>query len=209
MTIKNYYEQRHITEVLHFTTNKGLLGILDSRSLKSRHRLSDDQRLEYILKLNTPRVMDREWLDYVNLSISRINSTLYDISSGKWHDDVWWCILSFEPAILTHDDVEFVTTNNIYPAAKRSRGLLGLENLFSDRVYGRYHTPIDRYDGMPDSFPTCEQAEVLYPGEITTDFLQRIYVATDEEQDDAYGQIAGTGHRHVDVVIEPRKFRGE
>lgn len=210
MSIEDLMRKRGIQEVLHFTTNKGLLGILDSKAIKSRSRLRNDQRLEYILKLNTPRLMDPAWVDYVNLSITRINSTLYDISSSRWHDnDVWWCVLSFSPEILTHSGVEFVTTNNIYPAARRGQGEENLSLLFADEVPARYSKIMTRAAEMPESVPTCEQAEVLYPGEFSTEFLQTIYVLTDQDQDDASAQLAAICHPNVDVVVDPKKFTDE
>ncbi|MFK5892075.1 MAG: DarT ssDNA thymidine ADP-ribosyltransferase family protein [Pseudomonadota bacterium] len=211
MSIDDLIGVRDIPEVLHFTTNKGLLGVLDSKAIKSRQRLKDSQRLEYILKLNTPKVMDLAWIDYVNLSITRINSTLYDISSGRWHNnsDIWWCILSFRPEILTHSDVKFVTTNNIYPAARRGQGEPALDALFADEVLARYSKKMTRSLEMPVSVPTCEQAEVLYPGEFSTEFLQKIYVLTDEDQDDASAQLAATCHPVVDIIVDPKKFTNE
>lgn len=211
MSIGNLIREYNIQEVLHFTTNKGLLGMLDSKAIKSRERLKDIQRLEYILKLNTPKVMDLAWIDYVNLSISRINSTLYGISSGHWHNnnDIWWCILSFNPEVLTHAGVEFVTTNNIYPAARRGQGEIGLNALFADGVFARYSEKLTRSSKMPKSVPTCEQAEVLYPEEFSTKFLQKIYVLTDDDQDDACAQLAVMGYSNVDVEVAPKKFTNE
>ena len=207
MSIEGVIRERDIREILHFTTNKGLLGILDSKAIKSRAKLCENQRLEHILKLNTPTVKDPAWIDYVNLSITRINSTLYNISSNAWHqDDSWWCILSFDPVILTHQNVTFATTNNIFPATLRNQGETGLNALFSDPVLGYYSKRVRRPLEMSASTPTCEQAEVLYPGEISTDFLQRVYVQTDEEQDDAYGQLAAVFDRNIDVVVTPEKF---
>jgi hypothetical protein len=57
----------------------------------------------------------------VNLSISRINARLFNISAKNWHRalDGWWAVLSFDPLILTHDGVVFATTNNAYPGVIR------------------------------------------------------------------------------------------
>lgn len=206
MKIKNIIDRREIKEILHFTTNLGLLGVLDSGKIKSRHRIKDDQRLEFILKLNTPLVRDGKWIDYVNFSISRINSNLFGISSNKWHSDMWWVILSFDPIILTHPKTTFVTTNNIYPAAQRGQGPASLEPLFANVVLGRYSTQICRTPETHSSVPTCEQAEVLYPGELSTEFLQTIYVSTEEHYDEVHAIISAIGHRTVDVICAPEKF---
>jgi len=52
MTIDDIVIQRKISEILHFTTNEGLLGILYSGALKSRQCLPQEKQLEYIYKPN-------------------------------------------------------------------------------------------------------------------------------------------------------------
>ena len=46
------YKGRGISEILHFTTNRGLLGTLVSKKLLSRYRLTDDKLLQHILYPN-------------------------------------------------------------------------------------------------------------------------------------------------------------
>jgi len=210
MTIKEIIQRRGIKEILHYTTNKGLIGILDAGKVKSRDRLQADQRLEFILKLNTPKVRDDpKWVDFVNLSISRINTDLFKISSEKWHpgSDLWWCILSFDPIILTHNGTYFTTTNNIYTGVKRNQGAVGLEALFSDMIIRWSGNIISRPRKLHESCPTCRQAEVLYPKELSTTFLQTIYVETDEKADAAYGIIGGVKHPEILVKVDPAKFQ--
>jgi hypothetical protein len=207
MTIGDVVARKGITEVLHYTTHLGLVGILDGAVVKSRSRLGCDQRLEHILRLNTRRVMDPGWEDYVNLSVTRINVRLFGISSIHWHPDVWWAILVFDPEILEHPDVTFTTTNNIYPSVLRNRGELGLEAMFAPVVRGRYGVVHQRTPMTPDNFTTDAQAEVLYPGEIATTFLRRVYVTRDDRQDEVYGQMRGLGHREVEVVVDPARFQ--
>src|SRR6266511_5391085 len=95
-------ERRGITEVLHFTTSKGLLGILYSRLVLPRRRLPRNKLVEHVYMVNAEVRYDPEWTDYVNLSIAQINTRFFDIASRKWHrdKDLWWCILSFSPVIL-------------------------------------------------------------------------------------------------------------
>lgn len=192
--------------MVHFTTAKGRLGILDSGVVKSRPRLQADERLEFILKLNTPVVRDAGWEDYVNLSVTRINSRLFDIASGRWHPGIPWCILGFNPTVISHDGVWFVTTNNMYPAARRAQGQGGLEALFANPVRGIYATPQWRTPNMPMNQPTDFQAEVLYPAELSTEFMTRIVVRSDEDQDEALGQMNAVGHRPVPVEVVPELF---
>jgi hypothetical protein len=208
MTIEEIVTRRGITEILHFTTNLGLVGILDSRFLKSRQRLEKDQRLEYIFSPNAAFRKDADWLDYVNLSISRLNSRFFSISKNNWHRqrDIWWCVLSFNPIILTHEGVYFTTTNNIYTAVRQRPGSEGLEAMFADAVVRWAGNSVVRSATTPAPFPTCEQAEVLYPGEVSTDFLQEIYVSCEEDADQVFGQIRALGHPEVQVNIMPKMF---
>lgn len=211
MTISSIIEERGISEIMHFTTNEGLLGILHTRALKSRQRLPQDKQVEFIYRSNASFRKDTPWLDYVNLSISRINAQFFDICANRWHTgrDIWWCILSFDLQILTHDDVYFATTNNMYTGVKRSKGASGLESLFARRVVQYSGNFITRNESQPSHLTTCPQAEVLYPGEVSTDFLLRVYVQKPEHVDDIRGQCSGVGCPNVDVVVNADVFRGE
>lgn len=207
MTIQEIVKARGITEVLHFTTHKGLTGILDSRFVKSRPRLSSSQRLEFILNLNTQRVLDRDWEDFVNLSISRINNILYGISSRVWHPDVDWYILCFDPEILSHPGVWFSTTNNAYHQHTiRGQGATGLVKLFAPSVAAVYGRPVIRQADQLACCPTCPQAEVLYPEELSTSYLRKIYVKTPEEHDSVHGQMNVFEMRGVQVIVDSSKF---
>lgn len=206
--IADIVARRGITEILHFTTNQGVLGILDSKKLRCRNALRADERLEFILKLNAQsRARDVAWHGYANLSISRINSEFFRWSFG-WHKDepVWWCILSFDPCILEHAGVVFTTTNNVYTYVRRAAGEAGLEGAFAHRVAGKSGIPIERYAALPSHFTTCEQAEVLYPDYVDTAYLRKIYVATDSSADELAGQLSAIGQAHFPVVVAPNYF---
>lgn len=209
MTINDIASQRKITEVLHFTTNEGLLGILYSRALKSRQRLPKEKQLEYIYKPNAVFRKDIDWLDYINLSISQINYQFFEVAANRWHRNrnIWWCILSFKPIILSHMGVIFTTTNNIYSGVKRATGVEGLLALFDDRIEQWSGKIVTRDVGLPENFPTCRQAEVLYPGEVSTEYLQRVYVTTGEDHDEICGQCAGVCHPDIEVHILPEIFK--
>jgi ssDNA thymidine ADP-ribosyltransferase, DarT len=208
MTIDEIVQRRGIKEVLHFTTNRGLVGILHSGNLKSRSRLERDKQLEFIVQKNATLRKDKAWLDYVNLSISRINKQFFGVSAGRWHrdQDLWWCILAFSPSILSHEGVNFTTTNNIYTGVRRGIGPDALAAMFADAVVRWSGEVVHRPPDMPREFTTCEQAEVLYPGEIPISFLQRIYVATEEDSDEVYGQLKGLMQPDIEIVISPEKF---
>ena len=183
MKIQEIIENRGIEEVLHFTTNKGLTGILATNALKARTHLPEDKYLEYIYKYNCPdRSRDKEWWEYINLSITSVNRRLFNISSGKWHagDDGWWCVLSFAPEILTHDGVYFANTNNMYSGVKRMKESEGLESLFAQRIHQYINSTVQRTANCPSNQPTCQQAEVLYPHELSLNYLTRIYVGSND-----------------------------
>jgi len=207
VTIRDIIRKRHITEVLHFTTHRGLLGSIHSGAVKSRKRLPAEVDLKFIYKPNAIYRKDPAWLDYVNLSISRINSVFF-ATSCRWHraEDLWWCFMSFDPEILTHPGVYFATTNNMYTGVEHGAGSAGLESLFATRVV-RYNGNIAmRSTQLADNFTTCVQAEALYPGELSVKHLRRVYVETNEDQDEVYAQMHMIGVFGVDVIVDPRLF---
>lgn len=198
--------ERGITDVVHFTTVTGAVGILASGAVKSRRRLSTEQYLEHIYKPNAVnRRGDAAWHDYVNLSFSLINDWMFD-SSRRWHvqDGVSWVLLSFGPEILGDPGVVLATTNNIYPACRRAEGMAGFEQMFEDDVPGRYGRVHSRV-GLSRLLTTDRQAEVLYPGELGLARLQRIDVQVDEAVDDIEGALGALGMR-LPVRLAPEVF---
>lgn len=207
MTIEEIITMRGIKEIVHFTTHTGLLGSLHAKAVKSRFRLPAEVDLELIYKPNAPFRKDTNWLDYVNLSISRINAEFF-LSSCKWHraEELWWCILAFDPSILTHSGVVFATTNNIYTGVSRGTGPNGLQQLFSPYTTRWTGNTITRYPALPDAYPTCIQAEALYPRELSIQYLRHVYVIRGDDQDEVYAQLHLTGIKGVEVTVDPSKF---
>jgi hypothetical protein len=214
-TVAEIVERRRITEVLHFTTNRGLTGILAEGEVLPRARLPENKYLEHVYQPNADTRKDKAWLDYVNLSISRINNEFFGHSS-RWHahEDVWWCALAFDPAILSDEGVYFATTNNMYSGCRRVRGPEGLEALFEDPVHQYLGNYARRTDDMEDALTTCLQAEALYPGPLSLDQLLRVYVATGAHADVASSSCAmllGSDEapdekRSVPVLIDAEVF---
>ena len=192
-------ECRGITQVVHFTTMSGAVGILASNAVKSRQKLPEDQYLEFVFEPNAKYRKDSAWLDYVNLSIERINDWMFQVSE-KWHasEDNPWVVLSFHPRILAHSGVVFATTNNIYPACRRTEGLAGFNSMFAETVYGRYCTRFKRIGKIETSWTTDRQAEVLYPGELSCEHLQRIDAQHEESLDHIHGILGGL---NLDVPV--------
>lgn len=199
-------KQRGVTKVVHFTTVRGAVGVLGTRSVKSRKRLQKDEYLEYVYQPNALFRKDDAWLDYVNFSIERINDWMFS-TSVRWHaaEGNSWVALSFDPQILAHPGVVFTTTNNIYPTCRRAEGLAGFSEMFADVVLGRYDSRHDRH-GKPSSWPTDRQAEVLYPGELSCEFLQRIYVQTEAGYVTVRGALGGL-NLSVPVCHAPEIFQ--
>jgi hypothetical protein len=208
MTVSDIIAARHIDEVVHFTSSHGCLGTLYTKQLQSRKRLEGDPMVEYLFKANSALRKDPAYLDHVSLSISHINTQFYNTSSNSWHRDepIFWCILSFDPIILSHTNVEFATTNNIYTSVRRGLGAVGLEALYANQVARWYGSIVSRSPGWPACHPTCFQAEALYPSAVSTDHMQRIYVKTQADQSEVIGFLKATFHPDVDVVIAPEKF---
>src|ERR1051326_8528017 len=102
--INNIVEARKITEVLHFTTSRGLVGCLASGFVLPRDKLRKEQNLQYIVTMNAPYRSEelpgfdksRNWISYINLSISEISINLFKYSL-RWHagEDLFWVIMSF------------------------------------------------------------------------------------------------------------------
>jgi hypothetical protein len=180
------------------------------KALKSRQRLEGDELVENLFKANAKFRKDKAHLDYVSLSIDQINSSFYEVSSSKWHkdEDIFWVVFAFDPDIITHDGVIFTTTNNIYTSTARGVGREGLLALYADKIRHWGARSVTRATGLPSSWPTCEQAEVLYPGEIETRFLRRIYTRSVEEQSEVAGFLKATFHDDVAVIVDPGKFEG-
>ena len=214
--IRKVVESRNIKEVLHFTTNRGFLGCLASGGLLPRNMLHEDDLLSHILTLNAPFRTEEEawfdqtekWIEYVNLSISEITRNLFSYSM-KWHkgQDLSWLILAFDPEILEHEGVYFTTTNNIYPYVARDKGAEGLEALFAPVIRRKGSWKAVRGQ-RPPSLPTCEQAEVLYPGKLSSEYLRTVYAQDGEDSDWVHGILGIYQRRDVSVVVSRTKFEG-
>ena len=198
--------KRGIESVVHFTTVKGAIGVLASGAIKSRKRLPQEHYLEHVYEPNAAFRKDTDWLDYVNLSISRINDWMFD-SSARWHahKDNPWVVLVLDPELLGDPGVVFATTNNIYPSCRRQEGLAGFESLFADSVSGKYNRVRHRSGKQPD-WPTDRQAEVLYPGEVSCKYLRRMDVQEGHAVDRIHGVLGGL-KKTVPVRHAPEVFR--
>ncbi len=203
--------ERGVNEIVHFTTDRGLLGMMTLGRILSRARLPREKQLEFIVKHNVEVRKDVSWVDHVNLSVGAINKRFFDICSRHWHAgdrSLWWCVMAFDPVVATHDGVWFTTTNNFYPAVRRAQALAGFQAMFGPEVAGIYGTLIRRGVGHPTDLPTDPQAEVLYPKELSLAFLKRACFMT-EDHADYYETLCSTLSRHDlagRAVVDPSAF---
>lgn len=216
MEINSLINHKEITEILHFTTERGLTGCAGSKFVLSRKALNEDQYLSEIAspvsherkEAQETFNKDKNWLDYINLSISEINTSYFN-AAKRWFigEDRWWCIMSFDPIILTHPGVYFTTTNNIYTSVIRTEGITGFQNMFSEQIIRWYRNIINR-NGRELRLTTCEQAEVLYPNPLSMIFLKAVYVQNSEQAASIHGTLMSFGFQSVNVIICPDKFLG-
>lgn len=209
-------KSRGVTEIVHFSTNRGLTGCLHSGFVYPRSQLKAEEQLEHILTLNAPFRAEAEdwfdrtenWIDYVNLSVSEITANLFRFSL-KWHagKDIYWIIMAFDPSLLDDDGVYFSTTNNIYEHTKRAKGPSGFEALFQ-RTVKRKGTWVAYRGTRANHLPTCEQAEVLYPARLDMKYLKRVYVREADQKDRVYALLSHFDRSDVEVIVDTKKFEG-
>lgn len=177
--------RRGIQDVLHFTTNHGLVGVGSVGTVLSRDRLLEEHYLDHVAELNcADRLKDADWTDYISMSLTTVNDHMLG-TSRRWHSDnpdLWWTVLRFSPEVLAHEDVHFVTTNNTYTSSlRRGTGADALEALFAPAVeWGHYGSVRHRKPSTPDNQPTDPQAEVLYPHQLSLVHLTGIYVPQED-----------------------------
>lgn len=207
MSVSDVISRRGIESVMHFTTTDGFLGMvsLDPPSVLSRLALMEQGYTKFLPCENADFRPDKDWLDYINLSITNINRYFYRCSKRS-HKDSKWIILEFSPEILTHDGVLFVTTNNIYRAATRAGGEAGLEALFAPQFNNGKRDLNRAILGLPANAPTCNQAEVLYPRALSLEYLKKIYVLDESSSHLISAQAITCGGRAFDVVISSEPF---
>jgi hypothetical protein len=215
VSVADVVKRHEITELLHFTTNCGVLGMFAAGAVLSRKGLPEAEYLEHVYKPNSAVRKDPDWIDYVSLSISRVNTRFFG-QSQNWHraTDTWWAIVSLDPCILSDEGVVFVTTNNIFPSRQRGKGEAGLERLFAPEVPGYYGAVSRRTESTPLAWTTDVAAEVLYPQKISTDYLRRVYVVNDDHGDlvaSQYDILRSRGHAadsrpELPIDVRPELF---
>ena len=202
-------DELNISEVVHFTRNSGMLGIARLGNVLAREHLPRNQYIEHVYRPNAKLRKDVDQLNYVNLSIERINASFFDISANKWsrgEDDLYWCVLAFTPDILAHSGVLFATTNNMYTGVERAPGADGLRSLYAQHVTQWDGMIVRRSEGTKQAWPTCRQAEVLYPNKVSLNFLKAVYVREHAQADEVHGWLRTFGCKRVPVDVRRDAF---
>lgn len=207
-TIANKIIERDIKEVIHFTTNTGFLGMIFKKNILPNSKLKAENTLAFIFQQNSEKRKEKNlvWLSYINLSISKLNSSFFDYSKYIHRNkDMYWVILSFSPEIMTHNGVYFTTTNNIYPSCTRGEGISAFNAMFNDPVEGLRQKMFPRTRLHKDSWTTCEQAEILYPNELSLSYLNKIYVHSESDKHSVCAQMR-LFNFSVPVEVSPNTF---
>ena len=196
-----------VTELVHFTPAQNLRSIFT-------HGLLPRKTLEQ-------KGMPYQWTDPTRrdrrpecncLSISFPNSPMF---CSRLHDHRgWsWVVLSIDPGVLRDMD-EFCICNASSEFERERdpmerRGAPGMWRMFQDvLIRGKYFRREDlRQLGLPECFPTHNQAEVLVTGSIAPEAIRRVSLANSRERDALIGQPwAAPQLAGVDVVIGPELF---
>ena len=198
--------ERGITSIVHFTRTNGLKGILSTGVVKSRRDLPEEFRVRYVYDPNAnDRSRDFIWHSYINLSVTKINMHMFN-RSKDWHPEDRWVILSFDPKILGDPGVVFCTTNNAYPVVNRCRGIQGFEQMFAPQVPWGYQGSIHTRIKQGSNQPTDPQAEVLYPFELSLEYLKTLIVRDELTYEEVFG-ISSHFPYDPSITIKPEAFK--
>lgn len=204
MTPAERARARGITEILHYTSERGVMGSVMKQSVLSREQVENDEDVAFIFEGVWER-KDPDWVDHISLSLSRINLDLFQRSRERF-PDLWWAVMSFDVEILDHQDVWFTTTNNIHPPCERGQGLAGFEAVFAPSVeWGYYGSRKFRSDQYPEEWPTDRAAEVLYPTRLSLEHLNKLYVPGTQHRRmvSAWSEAYGTPELPVEIDLGP------
>jgi hypothetical protein len=76
----------------------------------------------------------------------------------------------------------------------------------TERIHQYEQRYVHRQPGQPSSWPTDPQAEVLYPGRLSTKYLRTVYVVSDAHRDVVEVSAEVQGHPDVPVIVRPGAF---
>lgn len=206
MTVSERARERGVTEILHYTSDRGVMGSVMKGALLSRQRVEADPDVAFIFEGIWDR-KDHAWLDYISLSVARTNLDLFRRSRAHFPDR-WWAVMSFSPEILDHEGVWFTTTNNVYEdCCERGQGLDGFEAMYASPIeWGYYGSRKHRGSRHEEAWPTDRAAEVLYPGAIALEHLQTVYVEGKQARRMVNAWTDSFAKPELSVTVDPTPF---
>lgn len=208
MSVAQAANARGITEILHYTSSKGVMGSVIVDALLSREQVEQTDEVRYIYEGVWDRSRDVEWVDYISLSVTSVNTDLFQ-RSRRNHPDWWWAVMSYPVEILDDPGVMFTTTNNAYTeTCKRGSGLDGFNAMFADAVpWGHYGSIARRHDAFPRNKPTHSAAEVLYAQSLPLSRMQALLLPDESKVSLISSWCEIYGRTEPEVRIAPEVFR--
>lgn len=218
--IANYAVERGISRLVHFTPFLNLLGIYSLGGIKSRDRVleyatryQEEDLMAYIAWNDTLR-LDRR-TDCINLSIQRMNVPLFTRFKREFPQGAPWCILEISTECLQKNGALFTVANAAATSVRyggTAGGIDGLKAVFQDKIIVRKRYGVDTYTrgvGFPSNWPTCVQAEVLYPGEIDLKYITGLIFESSEDAARAKAmlELECCGRALPQIKILPEEFK--
>ncbi len=192
--ISAFATERGITRLVHFTTKFNLIGILKlgkimPRSMLERYKqLHPEDNWVNLSACNDAARWDGR-TDFINLSIEHINTPLFRKFSSQNGDEAYWCIIEIDPRCLREKGVLFTMANASSTWVRKHGTASGLEGLkalyresFTIQLSNGDVRQYSRNNQMPRNWPTCNQAEVLFPGALDLGLIKGVTFMAQDEQ---------------------------
>jgi hypothetical protein len=172
-------QRRQVTRLCHFTPSRKLLHILTQTGALLPTQQIRERYPDLLDVTDNQRIDGR--LDCICCSIQYPN--VWYFRRVKDADILFkdWVIICLHPSLLWERDALFAPRN----AAARGGTLLqpgwtGWRAMFQDQVQGMGNRVYTRQQ-LPDSCPTDDQAEVLIPDPIPTQYIHTIIVSSAQQ----------------------------
>jgi hypothetical protein len=207
-SIRRIIEGRGVSRLVHFTRLENLASIATDGALHSRAWL--EERGRSFVPTDADRLDGRH---SVNLSIEFPNYQMFFSKRRSLNlDERHWAVLVFEPRLMWERPCAFSPTNaassSISSRARESlMSEVALLDLFRSEAETRDGRSVERETlGIPSSYCTDPQAEVLVQGTVSLDYLQgvAVYDASVAVQS-SFPAALRTRARVVTELFKPRK----
>jgi len=200
--------RRGINKLIHFTSADNLLPVVLLKKISSRehidkiHEECKDPVVLNFFKFHDKLRLDNK-KDYVSLSIEFPNSFMF--KKKREEEGGIWCVIEISPRLLLLGDTLFSIYNaasnfsinkEIGPTFKHFSALF-LDKIKVTRFYG---DKLFTRDGLKDSYPTTDQAEVLVKDRVLYDDFLNICFRSQED--------LGIIKKRMKKVIHLKRGRG-